>query len=99
MDEAQYIALVDVLEAQSGKISRLSAGIIAALALEIASDSRSFSRLFGVAHALVLRELVALGAEDGYIRVLKRDERTQRTRYDLNAAGARLIEETSLQST
>ncbi|MFD1199294.1 hypothetical protein ACFQ3K_13355 [Brucella gallinifaecis] len=94
MEEAQYLAFVDALEGQSGKISRLGAGIIAALALEIAADSRSFARIFGVAHALVLRELVVLGAKDGYIRIRQRDERTQRTRYELNGAGVRLVEET-----
>lgn len=93
MDEADYMALVDAVEAASGKISRLGAGIIVAAALDIASDSRSFSRILGVAHALVLRELVALSGEGGYIRILKRDERTQRTRYALNRAGARLLEE------
>lgn len=93
MDEADYMALVDAVEAASGKISRLGAGIIVAAALDIASDSRSFSRILGVAHALVLRELVALSGEGGYIRILKRDERTQRTRYALNRASARLLEE------
>lgn len=92
-EEADYMALVDALEMASGKISRLGAGILAAAALDIASDSRSFSRFFGVAHALVLRELVALGAEDGYLRIRMRDERTQRSRYELNAAGSRLVEE------
>ena len=92
-DATDYMALVDALEAQSGRISRLGAGILAATALGIASDSRSFARILGVAHALVLRELVALSGEGGYIRILKRDERTQRTRYALNRAGARLLEE------
>ncbi|OYR21695.1 hypothetical protein [Brucella thiophenivorans] len=95
-EEAEYLALVDALEASSGKISRLGAGILAATALDIASDSRTFSRLFGVAHALVLREIVALDADGGYIRVRQRDERTQRTRYELNAAGIRLAEEMGL---
>lgn len=96
MEEAEYMELVDALEAASGKISRLSAGILVALALDIASDSRSFSRILGVAHALVLREVVALGAEGGYIRIRQRDERTQRTRYELNATGNRLVEELRL---
>ncbi|KAA9368115.1 hypothetical protein H9643_14555 [Ochrobactrum sp. Sa2BUA5] len=96
MEEAEYMALVDALEAASGRISRLGAGIIAALAFDIASDSRSFSRILGVAHALVLREVVALGADGGYIRIRQRDERTQRTRYELNATGNRLVEEIRL---
>lgn len=93
-DAADYMALVDALEAQSGKISRLGAGILAATALEIASDSRSFARILGVAHALVLREIADLSADGGYISIVKRDERTQRTKYELNAAGVRLVEDT-----
>ncbi|PQZ51355.1 hypothetical protein CQ052_08225 [Ochrobactrum sp. MYb15] len=96
MEEAEYMALVDALEAASGKLSRLGAGIIAALALDIASDSRSFSRILGIAHALVLREVVVLSAEGGYIRIRQRDERTQRTRYELSATGHRLVEEMRL---
>lgn len=96
MEEAEYMAMVDAIEAASGKISRLGAGIVAALALDIASDSRSFSRILGVAHALVLREVVALSADGGYINVRQRDERTQRTRYELNRTGNRLIEEIQL---
>lgn len=93
-DANDYMALVDALEAQSGRISRLGAGILASATLEIASDSRSFARILGVAHALVLREIAALSAEGGYIAIRQRDERTQRTKYELNAAGVRLIEDT-----
>lgn len=93
-DATDYMALVDALEAQSGRISRLGAGILAAAALEIASDSRSFARILGVAHALVLREIADLSADGDYISIVKRDERTQRTKYELNAAGVRLIEDT-----
>lgn len=96
MHEAEFMALVDALALQSGKISRLSAAILAAAALEIASDSRSFARILGVAHALVLREIAALSADGGYIRIRQRDERTQRTKYDLTAAGVRLIEDTRI---
>ena len=93
-DATDYMALVDAIEAQSGRISRLGAGILAAAVLEIASDSRSFARILGVAHALVLREIAALSADGGYISIRQRDERTQRTKYALNAAGVRLIEDT-----
>ncbi|MBC8716917.1 hypothetical protein [Ochrobactrum sp. Marseille-Q0166] len=92
--EADYLTLVDALEAQSGKVSRLGAGIIAALVLGAASDSRSFARILGVAHALVLREIAALSAEGGYIDIRKSDERTQRKWYDLNSAGIELVEDT-----
>ena len=92
-DEAEYMALVEALMSATSSLSGLGAGIVAALALDIASDSRTFSRLLGVAHALVLREVSALGQEGGYVRVRQRDPRTQRIRYELSAAGQRLVEE------
>ncbi|MFK0684180.1 hypothetical protein SD208_07650 [Ochrobactrum sp. BD67] len=91
--EAEYMALVDALLTASSSLSGLGAGIIAALALDIASDSRTFARLLGVAHALVLREISLLGQDQGYVRIRQRDSRTQRTRYELNAAGLRFVEE------
>ncbi|MFT3688064.1 hypothetical protein [Paenirhodobacter sp.] len=67
----------------------LSAGIVAAAALDIARDSRSFANRLGVAHALVLRACVTL-AEDGILTLGQRDERTQRLFYDLTLQGERL---------
>ncbi|WP_425349404.1 hypothetical protein [Falsochrobactrum shanghaiense] len=93
MDEAEYMALVDALEATSDKISRLGAGIIAALAFNVASDSRSFARRLGVAHALVLREVTLLGEQDDYIIIRQRDARTQRIHYVLSPAGETLLAE------
>lgn len=94
--EAEYMAFVDALMTASRSLTGLGAGIIAALALDIASDSRTFARLLGVAHALVLREISVLGQDHGYVRIRQRDPRTQRTRYELNTAGQRLVEEAKL---
>jgi len=94
--EAEYMTFVDALMTASRSLTGLGAGIVAALALDIASDSRTFARLLGVAHALVLREISVLGQEHGYVRIRQRDPRTQRTRYELNAAGQRLVEEAKL---
>jgi hypothetical protein len=94
--EAEYMAFVDALMTASRSLTGLGAGIIAALVLDIASDSRTFARLLSVAHALVLREISVLGQEHGYVRIRQRDPRTQRTRYELNAAGQRLVEEAKL---
>ncbi|KAB2685477.1 MULTISPECIES: hypothetical protein [Brucella/Ochrobactrum group] len=91
--EAEYMAMVDALLTASRSLSGLGAGIIAALALDIASDSRTFARMLSVAHALVLREISVLGQDHGYVRIRQRDPRTQRTRYELNAAGQRLVRE------
>ncbi|MFB8344372.1 hypothetical protein ACWGNA_24150 [Brucella cytisi] len=91
--EAEYMAFVDALMTASSNLTGLGAGIIAALALDIASDSRTFASSLGIAHALVLREISVLGQDHGYVRIKQRDPRTQRTRYELNVAGKRLVEE------
>jgi DNA-binding PadR family transcriptional regulator len=44
----------------------------------------------------VLREVIVLETNGGYITVRQRDARTQRTYYQLNAAGERLVEEVIL---
>lgn len=72
-------------------LSPLGAGILAAHALGLAADSRSFARIFGIAHALVLRECVALGAEAGLIETLRQDERTQRLYYRPSGTGEALL--------
>lgn len=94
MDDAvaDYMALVEKLAGHAPDLSSLGAGIIAALALGVASDSRIFARVLGVAHALVLREVNLLGADGGYLQITQRDPRTQRTRYELSAAGRQLVE-------
>lgn len=85
-----FIALVEAIEAKELSISSLGAGILAAHLLDGAHDSRSFSRLFEIEHALVLRELTCLAAEDGFLTVSRRDERTQRSFYKLSARGEKL---------
>ncbi|MGN7960148.1 hypothetical protein [Brucella sp. 22210] len=94
MDQAaaDYMALVEKLTGNAPDLSSLGAGIIAALALGVAADSRGFARVLGVAHALVLREVNLLGADGGYIVITQRDPRTQRTRYELSSAGQQLVD-------
>ena len=94
MDEsaADYMALVERLVAASENLSPFSAGIIAALALDVAADSRTFARVLGIEHALVLREVNLLGADGGYLHITQRDPRTQRTRYELSRAGLQLVD-------
>lgn len=81
-EEAQaraFVALTERLLAFAPEgVSPLGAGILAALHLGIAGDSRSFARLFGIEHALVLREAVALSEEPGLVVIERRDARTQR---------------------
>ncbi|MFK4823664.1 hypothetical protein ACI0FM_02520 [Paenochrobactrum sp. BZR 588] len=85
-----FVTLVEAIEAKQLPITRLGAGIIAALLLDGAHDSRSFSRLFEIEHALVLRALAYLAAEDGFLTITRRDERTQRSFYSLSEKGEKL---------
>jgi hypothetical protein len=63
-------------------ISQLGGGILAALVLDIAHDSRAFARALGIEHALVLREVQVL-ADLGRLKVKERNARTQRCSYEL----------------
>ncbi len=65
--------------------------ILAAAALEIASDSRSFARIFGIAHALVIRECVSLSEELHLIEPYKRADKSQRLFYDITEQGWSII--------
>jgi hypothetical protein len=77
-----YLTRVESLVAADPRLTPLSSGILAAAELGIASDSLAFCRALDVSHALVLRELGAL--EDlGLIRIVGRDQRTNRTFYQL----------------
>ncbi|WP_432289084.1 hypothetical protein SLT36_28880 (plasmid) [Aminobacter sp. BA135] len=49
--------------------------------MDIAHDGRSFARIFGVAHALVLRQVNALDEAGALLRITKREPRTMRTHY------------------
>lgn len=64
------------------------AALIAALYLGVGSDSRSLSNTLGIAHALILREISALS--DQFLKVSRRDARTQRTWLELTSEGSEL---------
>jgi hypothetical protein len=72
------------------QISPLAAGIVIGIDLGI-TDSRSFSRLLGVEHALVLREIAGLSGPDGLITVTARNEKTLRTSLALSSRGSLLL--------
>ncbi|MDQ0457094.1 hypothetical protein [Rhizobium paknamense] len=80
-----FMDLAGQIATRDARLSGLQAGILAASALGIAHDSRSFSRLLGVEHALVLRELTALEAL-GLIRITRRDMRTLRRYFEQTEA-------------
>ncbi|MBN9251680.1 MAG: hypothetical protein BGO03_01630 [Mesorhizobium sp. 61-13] len=89
-DPEAFLTAVDKLMICDCRLTRLQAGLLAATQLDIAHDSRSFARLLGVPHALVLRVLAELGEREGLIRVTKRDARTMRNHYALGEEGESL---------
>ncbi len=73
------------------ELSPLEAGILVALDLGLARDSRTFARVFDMAHALVLRAYTTLIEDLGLLTLLKRDERTQRLFPALSEKGRALL--------
>ncbi|HEY0274850.1 MAG TPA: MarR family winged helix-turn-helix transcriptional regulator [Paenirhodobacter sp.] len=87
----EVIALIGrVLEAAPEAVTPIGAGILVAVARDIASDSIRFAQVLGVAHALVLRDCVTL-EEAGLIRVSRRDDHTQRLFLELTPQGRDLV--------
>lgn len=92
-DSQVFMSRVDaLLQAETAQISPLAAGIIVAVDMGIA-DSRSFSRLLGVEHALVLREVAHLSGPDGLITVTGRHAKSLRTSLALSSRGEMLLKE------
>ena len=91
-DSDVFMSRVDALlgSPETPQISPLAAGIMVAIDMGIA-DSRSFSRVLGVEHALVLREIAYLSEPDGLIRVTGRQPNTLRTSLALSARGEVLL--------
>ncbi|MGE7155875.1 hypothetical protein ACQKJ1_19280 [Methylorubrum rhodesianum] len=89
-DAETFLAATDTIAALRPELSLLEAGILAGLHLGLAADSRSFARIFGVEHALVLRAVETLTG-DALLTVTARDPRTQRTRYEASATGSAVL--------
>lgn len=90
-DAEAFVYTTERLMRLEVRLSPLQAGILAAHHLGIARDSRSFSRLLDIEHALVLREITALEETGELLGVTRRDARTMRTFYEPGAGGARLL--------
>jgi hypothetical protein len=91
LDSELFMSRVEaLLRGREQQISPLTAGIVVAVDLGV-SDSRSFSRLLGVEHALVLREIADQSGPDGLIVVTARNEKTLRTSLALSARGSLLL--------
>ncbi len=93
MDEEQsaaaFMAAVEqIQQASSSVLTATGAAILLAICRDIATDSRSIANRLGLAHALVLREIAALTPR--FVRVTKRDARTQRSFLEATAEGQAL---------
>lgn len=82
---AAFMAAVEQIKGQSQELTATGAAILLAIHLDIATDSRSIANRLGLAHALVLREIAALSPR--FVRVTKRDARTQRSFLQATAEG------------
>lgn len=92
-DSQLFMSRVDaLLKAQTAPISPLAAGIMVAIDMGIA-DSRSFARLLGVEHALVLREVAHLSEPHGLVTVTGRHAKSLRTSLALSHRGELLLRE------
>lgn len=85
-----YMAEVESLMLRDGRLSSLAAGVLAALRLDIAHDSRTFAKALSINHALALREVEILTSDYGLLEVTERNKRTQRTFYRLSVTGEAL---------
>jgi phage regulator Rha-like protein len=91
-DAETFLAVTDSVAALQPGLSTLEAGVLAALHLDLAQDSRSFAKIFGVEHALVLRAVETLVGEAAFLTVIERVPRTQRTRYAVTETGRAVLD-------
>ncbi|CUX20642.1 hypothetical protein D3C87_707650 [compost metagenome] len=86
---AAFMAAVErVQESSSQVLTATGAAILLAVYLNIAADSRSIANRLGLAHALILREITLLSPR--FVRVTKRDARTQRSFLETTEEGQAL---------
>ncbi|SCY48834.1 hypothetical protein [Rhizobium sp. NFACC06-2] len=86
---AAFMAAVErVQESSSRALTATGAAILLSVHLNIAADSRSIANRLGLAHALILREIMALSPR--FVRMVKRDARTQRSFLEATEEGQAL---------
>ncbi|MEH0291194.1 hypothetical protein V6R98_05375 [Agrobacterium sp. CCNWLW71] len=91
---AAFMAAVErVQESSSQVLTATGAAILLAVYLNIAADSRSIANRLGLAHALILREITLLSPR--FVRVTKRDARTQRSFLETTEEGQALAASSS----
>lgn len=89
--EDRVLSLVGRLLSADPTLAPIGAAVLAAVHLGLCADSRTFSRAFGIAHALVLREVSDLAETRSLLAIVGRDARTQRTSVTLTEASQALI--------
>ena len=94
VSEERFLALVDELREATPTLTPIGAGVLVAVRLGI-GDSRTFSRVLGIEHALVLREVTEL-AETGLLAITDRKQRSQKASFALTEISATLLARTSL---
>ncbi|MCZ7450526.1 hypothetical protein O8B93_23355 [Agrobacterium rhizogenes] len=90
---AAFLAAVGKLQQSSPALTATGAAILLAIHKDIATDSRSIANRLGLAHALVLREITSLSPR--FLRVTKRDARTQRSFLEATGEGQALAASSS----
>lgn len=92
ISEEAFLGIVAAIQGADLSLSPLAAAILAAPRVGFAKDTRTFARILGIEHALVLREVNALAADEvQHLRILARNARTQRTEFELTDRAAVLV--------
>ncbi|WP_170560102.1 hypothetical protein [Ruegeria atlantica] len=91
MDNMLKQTITGLLERNPDHLSPLAAGVLAAAHHGLSQDSRSFAAMLGVAHALVLRECVALAEDLRLIDLVDRHDRSQRVFFSLTEKGHNIL--------
>lgn len=96
ISEGEILDLVTSIRSVAPAVSPVGGGILAALHLGITKDSRTFARLFGIPHAIVLREITDLSERQSLVTVVYRNSRTQRTELAFTGPGQELLLQSQL---
>lgn len=91
-DETALVELsTHVAHAGPAFLTSLGPLIIASKALNVAADSRSFAKLFDVAHAHVIREITHLQEDLEMVVITRQDDRSARMFFDLTKTAETLM--------
>ena len=91
LSEEEFLAEVAAVCAAAPSLTPMGASILLALHFGICGDTRTFARMFGISHALVLREATTLAEEHDLVAILDRNPRTQRSTLALTSASRSLM--------